>query len=66
MRNIHQLFVLSMYCRGYQGILKATVSGVFEDLKFKIQKDLTKIEVVLTLPCWLFQLTLETVAFTIS
>ena len=30
----------------YQGIVKATVSGVFEDLKFKI----SEIEVVLTLP----------------
>ena len=34
-------------------MLKATVSGVFEDLKF--QKARTKIEVVLTLPCWLSQ-----------
>ena len=40
----------------YQGKLKATVFGVFEDLKFKIQKAKTKIEVVLTVPCWLSQL----------
>ena len=41
-----------------QDILKATVCGVFEDLKsLKFHKARTKIEVVLTLPCcWLSQL----------
>ena len=34
----------------YQGIVETTVSGVFEDLRF--QKARTKIEVVLSLPCW--------------
>ena len=33
----------------YQGIVKATVFGVFEDLKFKFQNSWTKIEVVLSL-----------------
>jgi hypothetical protein len=39
----HKIYTL--YSRGckkvwYQGILKATVSGVFEDLKFKISEGL--------------------------
>ena len=40
----------------YQGIVKSTVSGVFEDLKFKISEGYKQIEVVLALPCWLSQL----------
>ena len=43
-----------------------TVSGVFEDLKFKFQKDRAKIEVVLTLPSLLSQHTPETVLVSIS
>ena len=34
----------------YQSILKATVSGVFEDLKFKISEGLDQIEAKLRQP----------------
>ena len=39
--------------------MKATVFGVFEDLKFKFQKARTKIEVVLSLPYWLSQFAMK-------
>ena len=45
-----------MYQFWYQGIVKTTVSGVLEDLiRLKFQEARTKIEVVLSLPCWLSQ-----------
>ena len=39
-----------------QGIVKATATGVFEDLKLKFWKARTEITVALSLPCWLSQL----------
>ena len=39
----------------YQYIVNATVSGVLEDLSLKFQKARTKIQEVLSLPCWLSQ-----------
>ena len=43
----------------YQGSMKCTVAGVFEDLKFNISEGWltakSKIEVFLPLPCWLSQ-----------
>ena len=41
----------------HQDIVKATVSGVFEDLlSLKFQRATSKIEVFLSLPCWLSEL----------
>ena len=40
----------------YQGIEKATVSGVIEDLTFKISEGMDQTEVVLRVPCWLAEL----------
>jgi hypothetical protein len=41
-------FFLDFY---YQGGVKSTVSGIFEDLNLKISEDYIKTEVFLSLPC---------------
>ena len=40
--------------------MKATGSGVLEDLSLKFQNAWTKIEVAVSLPCWLSQFSLDT------
>ena len=45
-------FFLHLY---YQSGVKSTVYGVFKDLKNKFQNATSKIEVLLSLPCWLSQ-----------
>ena len=39
-RKYKQLYTLGVHQVWYQGIVKATVSGVFEDLNFKISEGL--------------------------
>ena len=62
LRNLHLTFDCS-YCRGCQkfgikGYWKLQFLGYLRTLSLKLQKARTKIEVVLTLPCWLSQLSL--------